>query len=422
MPMKTLIPCLTGAVALSFFQVAGAQIPDPNVGDSPPPLVLQNTVQMPPGAKVDWSALKGKVVVLEFWATWCAPCVASIPHLNELADRFKDQPVQFIALSDEDEKVVGAFLKRKPIHAWIGLDAGKATFKAYRITTIPHTVIVDRNGKIAAITYPASLTDTVLEDALAGRKIALAQPAPDGRDSLLKGAAPDGGDQGQPALFQVLIRPSTADDRNGTGMSSGNGSMTITRSTVFNALSVCYGVSPLRIITNSALPDGNFDYVAKTPAEGSDLPRTWLRQAVETTFGLSAKHETRNVTVFVLSAPRPLGEHLVPTVMTRRSSNSTSGPRGMWGNNQDVASIARSLEKRLRKPILDETGLTNHYDFDLTWSEASEDQATPETIQKAVREQLGLELTEATRPIEMLIVDKSVSANGVSGISAHPAQ
>ena len=44
-------------------------------------------------------SLKGKVVVLEFWTTWCGPCVAAIPHLNELSEKYADKPVQFIAIS-----------------------------------------------------------------------------------------------------------------------------------------------------------------------------------------------------------------------------------------------------------------------------------------------------------------------------------
>lgn len=72
--------------------------------------------------------------------------MAAIPHLNELADKFKDQPVQFIAITDEEENVTVTFLKRKPIRAWVGLDTDKSMFKAYGVSGIPHTVIVDRKA------------------------------------------------------------------------------------------------------------------------------------------------------------------------------------------------------------------------------------------------------------------------------------
>jgi len=86
---------------------------DPKIGDAPPAFGLEKVLQAPEGKKVGWAALRGKVVALELWATWCGPCVGAIPHLNELADKFKDEPVQFIAVTGEDEKVIVPFLKRK---------------------------------------------------------------------------------------------------------------------------------------------------------------------------------------------------------------------------------------------------------------------------------------------------------------------
>ncbi len=58
----------------------------PEKGTPAPPLDSLQLLQDPTGARADWASLKGKVVVLEFWATWCSPCVASLPHLNQLVE------------------------------------------------------------------------------------------------------------------------------------------------------------------------------------------------------------------------------------------------------------------------------------------------------------------------------------------------
>jgi thiol-disulfide isomerase/thioredoxin len=145
--MKQTFTLIVAAMAFATFPLARAQSTEPKAGDPPPPLKLKTLLQAPEGTKASWGALKGKVVVLEFWAAWCGPCVGAIPHLNELAGQFKDRPVQFIAITDEDEKVIAPFLKKKPIHAWIGLDTDKSMFKDYGITSIPHTVVVDRAAK-----------------------------------------------------------------------------------------------------------------------------------------------------------------------------------------------------------------------------------------------------------------------------------
>jgi thiol-disulfide isomerase/thioredoxin len=127
--LKRNISPLVAAITLAGLLVARGQTSEPKVGEQPPPLELKVLLQAQPGTKASWDALKGKVVVLEFWATWCGPCVAAISHLNELADHFKDRPVQFIAITDEDENIISPFLKKKPIHAWVGLDTDKSMFR-----------------------------------------------------------------------------------------------------------------------------------------------------------------------------------------------------------------------------------------------------------------------------------------------------
>ena len=385
--------------------VAISQTSEPKLGEQPPPLHLQKVLQAPEGAKTAWPALKGKVIVLEFWATWCGPCVSAIPHLNELADQFTDEPVQFIAITDEDEHIITPFLKRRPIHAWVGLDEGKSTFKDYGITGIPHTVVVDKKGKIVAITHPTSLTEKILKDALAGRKLALEQSTQSHRGGIRPGEVPYSGDNDQAPLFQVLIRPTPAGNQNGGGMASGKGGLTFSGSTVFDVLSACYGISPVRVVTNCILPEGKFDFVVKTQGKHGDVASTWLRQAVETTFDLHPKRETRTLAVFILSVATTNAQHLAPTVSTGGSS-SQSRPGNLVGVNQSIDALAWSLEGRLGKPVLDETGLTNHYDFEPKWADAANERPKPESLLEAAREQLGLELKPATRSVEVLVVEQ----------------
>ena len=157
----------------TLFSVAfcfSAPAASPKVGEAPPLLQATELLQAPPNARMDATSLRGKIVVLEFWATWCGPCVAAIPHLNELAEKFKNKPVQFIAITAEDRATVERFLAKRPIKAWIALDTNNAMNKAYGVTGIPHTVVLDKTGKIAAITYPTFLAGKSINDLLAGKK------------------------------------------------------------------------------------------------------------------------------------------------------------------------------------------------------------------------------------------------------------
>jgi thiol-disulfide isomerase/thioredoxin len=138
-------------------------------GDQAPPLQFEFVVKGPRPADVNWQALDGKVVVLDFWGTWCAPCVAGIPHLNEMVLHYKEKPVQFIAVGHENPRKVAWFLQEHPIDAWIALDTNLSVYKAYSAFGIPHTVIVDGKGIVAAVLNPKDMTESVIDAVLAGK-------------------------------------------------------------------------------------------------------------------------------------------------------------------------------------------------------------------------------------------------------------
>src|ERR1044071_258839 len=145
--MKTVCLVMIAAACAQSIVTAGETKP----GETTPQLTLEIILQAPSATQPNWNALKGKVVVLEFWATWCGPCVAAIPHLNELADKLKDEPIQFIAITAEDEKVVRSFLRKKPIHAWIGFNSNKSMFEDYAVTGISNKEILGPQGKICEL-------------------------------------------------------------------------------------------------------------------------------------------------------------------------------------------------------------------------------------------------------------------------------
>lgn len=104
-----------GTLLLLFTLVRNASSKPPTRGKAAPPLRLTKLIQALPSAHADWNPLRGKVVVLECWGTWCAPCIASIPHLNQLVAAVKPEKVRFIFIDDEDPKTILSFLEKKPI-------------------------------------------------------------------------------------------------------------------------------------------------------------------------------------------------------------------------------------------------------------------------------------------------------------------
>ncbi|MFI5363075.1 MAG: TlpA family protein disulfide reductase [Elusimicrobiota bacterium] len=113
------------------------------------------------------AGLKGKVVYLEFWATWCAPCVAGIPHMNRLVDAFKGEPVVFLSVTDEPAAKIEAFIKTHEMKAWVGVEAESAV-KAYGVESRPAGFLIGKDGTFLAEISPQQLTEQELRDALAG--------------------------------------------------------------------------------------------------------------------------------------------------------------------------------------------------------------------------------------------------------------
>jgi len=112
------------------------------------------------GDEVNLRRLEGqKVVVVNFWATWCGPCRHEIPDFNDVYSRYRERGVEFlgIAVDESPETVVPEFLQDNPISYPILLGSPDLTFR-YGVRGLPTTFIIDRAGKITKRTIGAMST------------------------------------------------------------------------------------------------------------------------------------------------------------------------------------------------------------------------------------------------------------------------
>src|SRR5438105_10243830 len=109
----------------------------------------------PDGKPVKLSDYRGKVVFLNFWATWCVPCVEEAPEMQKLNATLKDRKFQMLTLAiDTDWKPVNDFYAKHGLSVPVFLDPGQQVARGlYKITGVPETFLIDANGHVVRHTF-----------------------------------------------------------------------------------------------------------------------------------------------------------------------------------------------------------------------------------------------------------------------------
>ena len=138
-------------------------------GDREPELAPDFTLMNLDGNFMTLSDLRGSVVVIDFWATWCSPCLKSFPNLHDVVERNKDQGVVLLLVSlDKTAKRARDYLVENGYATdnvlWESLEASREVKGLFGVVGIPRTFIIDREGFIQHTGHPGELSDADLQE------------------------------------------------------------------------------------------------------------------------------------------------------------------------------------------------------------------------------------------------------------------
>jgi uncharacterized protein (TIGR03435 family) len=417
---KSFFPLVAGALACLTVLPLGAQTltptPNPNTpkaGTPAPALTVNHLLQATPGTRLDWPSLHGQVVVLEFWATWCGPCVADIPVLNSLAASLDPAKVRFISVDDEDPAVIEPFLKKNPIVGWLAFDTTGKVFDAYGVNARPTTIIVGPDGRVAtANTHPESLQREQLLALAAG------QPVDFDRSTGPGSAAPAALAQRKQMLdkeFNMTApRPGSAEAAFALTVTSGDkgdtrimmrdtGQFDITNASPRDLLVLGAGIRSTRLTVKGELTETPYNLHVEAP----NLPQAELSRLIEDAIssatGVHIEPKTAVADVYVLEASPGAGEHAAASPYPGGAGYSKKAGK-LQAINATLDQFAAALEKALGTPVVDETNLTGK--LNLVAALAPNDLAATNAL---LEKELNLKLVPANRSITTYVVSAAKS-------------
>ncbi|WP_263356761.1 TIGR03435 family protein [Acidicapsa ligni] len=372
------------------------------------PEIHVSKVLSPKGSDVpSLRKLRGRTIVLDFWATWCGPCIASMPHMNELVKTLDPGKFTFIAIDDEDESVTAAFLSKRTISSIVALDATKATFRSYAIDSRPATVVIDPQGNVALVTTPAKLNAQILQSissrvpAEHGAVQAKAEP----KANALSAQAPEkalkatSSSPSEDPLAEISVRRKLPDEPSFT-VDHGGANYNFIGWDAKSLLEIVFESSqtPFQLVDQPPL--GNFDLIVKGGKMDDEVLQTIEQAVLAEAFGMDIRKQDTQREALILVHPKESPLILLPTFDPRVSHGMEKHDGATSFTNLNMSGVADLIGRQYGMPVVDETGITGGFDGTISLP------SNVDQLSEAVRKATGLEVTRGVRTITTYVATK----------------
>jgi thiol-disulfide isomerase/thioredoxin len=345
--------------------------------------------------------LQGKIVLLEFWATWCGACLTAMPHLQALQKKYNDN-LQVITITDESTARVRQYLAARPANVWFAIDTARALARAYPHQLLPHTVLIDANGNVIDNTLPEQVTTMAIDSLLRGQTVHLTP-----KKDLLYRTPKDLIDQifyasntvksrfmmqgeikGGPGLSSTYLKDSIWSGRRITALNCG-------LTTLYRIAYPGFGFS--RIVDQTPAADRQASYCLDiiVGQKAGLLPK--LQRELLKRFDVQAKPIKQIREVYVMKIA---DKHKFHQIKLNATGNKDGYARHGEIDQQKITmqEFAAYLEDYCTGPVLvkDETGSTAWFDIKFNYQPENSQSLTD------ILENMGISLTKQQREVTLL--------------------
>ena len=373
-PLALRAPATRGAVLLAVVIIApltawtASVLPvarhSTNTSDAVSPLRIG---EAPPGieelrflnsndAGGSWERFRGRAVVLQFFATVCA---FDLQRFNDLCDEFAREPVAFVLVSFEDLTTVNRFFDTYPTSATVAVDVSRTLVDRFEAHIVPHTILVDRGGKVAAITSPDHLDTSVINGLIEGKPLGLHR-----KTSVL---ADVDWDRHLETTRHVVLEASLADS-GAARFAPGSGHITGDGLRLANMIQLAHGAAPHEIDAShypAYEDDRTFRLSVRAPDGSDETARRLLQSFLRRHYAVDARFETTENVALVLTCTETPSVAMTPTRASEPAGILNAGM--MQARKVSFSRVVAWIANVTQTDVVDQTQLDGDFDIDISW-------------------------------------------------------